>query len=64
VVLGFELGLQLELLHQHFFVMGVFMNYLPRLASNLDSPDLCFLSSWDYRQEPLVTGKMLIFLKL
>jgi hypothetical protein len=29
------------------------MNYLPGLASNRDPPDLCFLSSWDYRREPL-----------
>jgi hypothetical protein len=32
-----------------FLVMGVleigFANYLPRLALNLDSPDLCLLSS-------------------
>jgi hypothetical protein len=28
------------------------MNYLPRLALNLDPPDLCLLSSWDYRREP------------
>jgi hypothetical protein len=25
------------------------MNYLPELAFNLDPPDLCLLSSWDYR---------------
>jgi hypothetical protein len=29
------------------------MNYLPGLASNRDLPDLCLLSSWDYRREPL-----------
>jgi hypothetical protein len=29
------------------------MNYLPGMASNLDSPDLCLLSSWDYRRELL-----------
>jgi hypothetical protein len=28
------------------------MSYLPRLASNGDPPDLCLLSSWDYRREP------------
>jgi hypothetical protein len=27
------------------------MNYLFKLASNLDPPDLCLLSSWDYRHE-------------
>jgi hypothetical protein len=27
-------------------------NYLLRLASNHDLPDLCLLSSWDYRREP------------
>jgi hypothetical protein len=29
------------------------MNYLPGLASNHNPPDLCLLSSWDYRREPL-----------
>jgi hypothetical protein len=55
--LGFELRtsqlprvlLLFELLHQPFFVMGFFEigleNYLPRLASNCDPPDLCLLSS-------------------
>jgi hypothetical protein len=28
------------------------MNHLPRLALNHDPPDLCLLSSWDYRCEP------------
>jgi hypothetical protein len=27
------------------------MNYLLRLASNHTPPDLCLLSSWDYRHE-------------
>jgi hypothetical protein len=27
-------------------------NYLPRVALNRDPPDLCLLSSWDYRHEP------------
>jgi hypothetical protein len=36
--------------------MGLFLssdlsNYLPGLASNYDPPDLCLLSSWDYRRE-------------
>jgi hypothetical protein len=30
------------------------VNYLPGLASNGDPPDLCLLSSLDYRQESLV----------
>jgi hypothetical protein len=38
-------GPTLESLHQPFFVMGFFATYLPRLALNLDPPDLCFLSS-------------------
>jgi hypothetical protein len=29
------------------------MIYFPRLALNRDPPDLCLLSSWDYRLEPL-----------
>jgi hypothetical protein len=28
------------------------INYLPRLASKLDPPDLTLSSSWDYRHEP------------
>jgi hypothetical protein len=32
------------------------MNYLPRLASNCDPPDLCLLRSEDYRLELLVPG--------
>jgi hypothetical protein len=28
------------------------MNYLPGLTSNCDSPNLCLLSSWDYRHMP------------
>jgi hypothetical protein len=32
-------------------------NYLPRLASNCSSPDLCLPNSWDYGQEPLVPSK-------
>jgi hypothetical protein len=37
------------------------VNYLPGLASNLDPPDLCLLSSWDYRREPLPPAKCLDF---
>jgi hypothetical protein len=32
------------------------VNYLPWLALNCDPPDLCLLSSWDYRCEPPVSG--------
>jgi hypothetical protein len=32
------------------------MNYLSGLALNRDPPDLCLLSSWDYRREPLAPG--------
>jgi hypothetical protein len=28
------------------------VNYLSGLALNLDPPDLCLLSSWDYRRGP------------
>jgi hypothetical protein len=38
-----------------FFKIGP-VNYLPRLASNLDTPDLCLLSIYDYRHEPLALG--------
>jgi hypothetical protein len=36
-------------------------NYLPRLALNRDPPDLCLLSSWDYRREPPAPGMTLNF---
>jgi hypothetical protein len=35
------------------------MNYLPGLASNLDPPDLCLLSS--YRCEPLASCDCIFF---
>jgi hypothetical protein len=41
-----------------FFCTRVSQNYLPRLASNLDPPDLCLLSNWDYRREPPVPAKI------
>jgi hypothetical protein len=41
---GLILALPLEPLHQSFLVLGL-TNYLPGLASNLDLPDLCLLSS-------------------
>jgi hypothetical protein len=33
--------------------MGGLQNNLPRLASNLDPPNLSLPSSWDYRRESL-----------
>jgi hypothetical protein len=33
--------------------MGVLITFLPRLSSNHDPPNLCLLSSWDYRWEPV-----------
>jgi hypothetical protein len=38
-----------------FFKVGL-ANYLPRLTSNCNPPDLCLLSSKDYRREPLAPG--------
>jgi uncharacterized membrane protein SirB2 len=58
VVLGFELrAYTLSHSTSPFFVMAFFLregllNYLLRLASNLNPPDLCILSSKDYRYEP------------
>jgi hypothetical protein len=31
------------------------------LASNYHPPDLCLLSSWDYRHEPLTPSLFLLF---
>jgi hypothetical protein len=36
-------------------------NYLPRLTSNCDPPDLSLPSSWDYRSEPLAPSGILSF---
>jgi hypothetical protein len=49
-------------------VMGFFWdkclaNYLPRLASNHEPPDLCLLSSWGYRNESPVPGSIFSFLR-
>jgi hypothetical protein len=62
-------GLPLEPLNQPFFFRWVFsrwglVNYLPRLASNPNPPDLCLLSSWDYWHEPLAPGSTFIFIYL
>jgi hypothetical protein len=42
------------------FHSGYFENCLPRLGSNQNPPDLCLLSSWDYRCEQLVPGSKAI----
>jgi hypothetical protein len=34
------------------------MKFLPGMASNWDSSDLCLPSSWDYRREPLVPSSL------
>jgi hypothetical protein len=35
---------------------------MPRLASNLDPPDLCLMNSADYRCEPLVPDNISQFI--
>jgi hypothetical protein len=59
-------GLHLEPLHQSFLCVcvcvRVFWNrvsqkYLPGLASNHNPPDLCLLSSQDYRHKPLAPSQ-------
>jgi hypothetical protein len=57
VVLGFEprvytLSHSTSLFCEGYFLRQGLKNYLPGLALNLDPPDLCLLSSWDYRREP------------
>jgi hypothetical protein len=37
------------------------MNYLFGLALKCDPPDLCLLSSWDYRREPSVSSPQPVF---
>jgi hypothetical protein len=36
-----------------FFQERALLTVCSGLALNCDSPDLCLLSSWDYRSEPL-----------
>jgi hypothetical protein len=51
-------GVHLEPLHQPFcnelLLRQGLTNCLPTLALTHESPDLCLLSSYDYRHEPLV----------
>jgi hypothetical protein len=59
-VLGFELrAYTLSHSASPFFEIG--SHYLPRLASNHDPLDLCLLSSWNYRREPLAPGSTIPF---
>jgi hypothetical protein len=44
-----------------FFWDRVLQSIGPRLASNLNPPDLCLLSSYDYRREPLIPGHRIYF---
>jgi hypothetical protein len=60
-VLGFELKVHPLSHSTSLFLCWVFsrkslVNYLPRLALNLNPPDLCLLNSWDYRREPPAPG--------
>jgi hypothetical protein len=42
--------------------MGVSPTICEGLSSNLNPPNLCLLSSYDYRHEPLVPGHGFIFI--
>jgi hypothetical protein len=37
--------------------MGALINFWPRLELNLHPPDLCLLSSWDYRRAPSLLAR-------
>jgi hypothetical protein len=58
-------GLHFEPLHQPFFVLCILEigshALFARLASNLNPPDVCLLSSQDYRREPPVPGFSCLF---
>jgi hypothetical protein len=58
-------GLHLEPLCLPFFVLGIFeigaCKLLPGWLRTRDPPDLCFLSNWDYRREPSVSGEHMYF---
>jgi hypothetical protein len=48
------LGWQVHSTMPSFFVeMGILLTFLPSLASNLDPPDLCLPSCWNYRYASL-----------
>jgi hypothetical protein len=47
-----------------FFRNYFLVNYLPGLASNFDPPDLCLLSSYDYRHEPLAPSICLLLIRV
>jgi hypothetical protein len=49
-----------------FFMLDIFergsCDYFPRLALNLNPPDLCLLSSYVYRREPPAPDRFVSFL--